>query len=431
MSVYSTGGPVRTGRTVKNGDYCAGSLRAKGVVKDLYYSELCAGFAQFDGVKSFSFIPVITWEEYPTGIIDIPISGGNPTSSAPAAIWNSYNSNWTNFGGINSTIHAIELRYYCVLYATTTRRIIWMSPGGGHVYYSSPMTHSYAPARDLDLSCDFAMNIDVGCIERVNIQQLTDDEGNWVWPLHCLKDGMGTTHATFDARADETDCTIKINGESINLPTDYITAGTYTFGCDRSANPLQGKAGLYTSVPAFTGWGVAGGPSFSYQMTNQPVFSSLTEVSRMIFGLKELDLRLRDGQLYQGTDSGYSGLCEGDAQDNTISYKAKNSPASASGAAVYTHRIHTDTGIAYKHEVDFAMMDGSPASDTVDPPEFVDQASGTTWTGNTSPLIVFDGVWELTMRDLAGNVMDTRNTETDASGTGAHWERSNPAPAYI
>jgi hypothetical protein len=237
---------------------------------------------------------------------------------------------------------------------------------------------------------------------------------------------MGTTRAIFDARADESVCTITIGGDTVTLPSDYITAGSYVFTSDRT---IEGYAGLYTTAVGSFGWGdLSWHYPGIYIYDGAEIFSSLTQIADMTIGVKEMDLRLHDGVSYQGTDTN----CEGNASGNSFSYKAKNSPASASGATVYTHAKWTNLGINYKHIVDLTMMDGAAQSDPGSTsPEFTDIASNINWTGLTSPLIVYDGTWELKMYELDGSIMDSYSPETDHSGTGASWARSNPAPEYL
>jgi|GEM_PF-3648080 len=444
MSVYSTGGPVVTGRNPVNGDYCNGTLTAKANNR-----ELACGWMLFTGVKSFSIIPILTWADYPTGIVDIPLdASGNPTSSAPAAVYNSYIGDsgtpwhWTHNNLHTDALHGLELRYYCSLYynmniANGPRRwIVWMSSGSGWDFYQQPgqtppqgLAQTKYPKINFDLSASFEMTVDVACHERVTIDQQVDGEGKWIWPTGCFKDGMGTTQATFDAIGNKVISSITINGSSISMPSDFALSSNYDFS---SARTIEGKVGLYTNAIGSFGWG-----SFMpyvptpYFWTNQTVFSSLTQIGQMTIGVKEMDLRLRAGQTYTGTDTGYAGLCEGDALDNTFSYKAKNSPASASGNFVGTYAKWTNLGLNYKHLVDFAMMDGAAQDDISNTaPSFTDSGNHS-WTGSDSGLISYDGTWELKMYDLGGAIMDTANTATDSAGSGAQWGRSNPAPSYI
>jgi hypothetical protein len=186
LSPYATNGPCRTGRTAANGDYCSGTVRAKAVD-----SSLCAGWMQYSGIKSFSVIPIFTWAEYPTGISDITMSGGVPTSGVFAT---SYTEDWHNWTNVLvppiQDMHPIELRYYCLLYSSATRMIIWFSSGGGYLTYYSPPPPpgpewlGYYPNPDIDLSATFAMNLDVDCIERVDIEQQENGSSEWVWPTN-------------------------------------------------------------------------------------------------------------------------------------------------------------------------------------------------------------------------------------------------------
>lgn len=426
VSPYNTNGKVKTGRTAMNGDYVSASVLAKA---NNY--ELCAGWACYTGLKYFEIKPILTWAEYPTGIIDIPLdSSGNPTVDADANIYNSYINGWIASQGIlnpHAAIHAPELRYFCSLYSSTTRKIVWMSSGSGYdtttVYFEPDTLTTYTPAKSFDLSANFTLNLDVFCKERVEIVQSVGAGGEWSWPDGCFEDGMGTTKATFDAIGDTSVCSLIVGGDTIpsdDMPDNFISTPAYNpFTSERT---IEGKAGLYTSQPAWFGWGQ--NQASQYTMTNQAVFEELTQVAKMTLGVREMDLRFRAGQTYTGTDTN----CEGTATDNVFDYKAKNSPASTSGISVCTHAKWTNLGISYKHDVDFEMMDGENDGAT---PEFVDIASNTTWSGTLSPLIVYDGVWQLKMYELDGSIMDTRSTETDASGSGASWARSNAAPSYL
>lgn len=428
LSPYNTNGPVRTGRTQGAGDYFSGSLRAKAV-----NGELCAGKLTYSGLRSFDAVPVITWSEYPTGIVDIPLSGGNPTSSAPSAIWDSYNVPWycwTNFYPYptkDRPTHQVELRYMVTLYSSATRLIVWFSSGSGSDYYLSPTPppgpqfEIWTPAKTFDLSVSVEAQFDVSCVERVSIEQQTSS-GDWVWPTDCYPDGIGTTRATFDLRATNASSSITINGSTFSgeLPTGYMADYPFT-----SVRNISGKAGLYTNnVDAF-GWGTLIRTATPYTMTGGGVYSSLTEVARMTVGITDMDLRLRPGQLYQGDDTN----CQGKAQDHEIWYLAKNAPSSASGAGVYTHAAWSNIGLHYKHEVDFAAMDGVTTG--LPTPEFIDVASSTAWSGTSSDRIDYDGTWDLVMKNLSGSTMSTRNTNTDQNGTGATWHRSNDAPTEI
>ncbi len=431
LSPYNTNGKVITGRTAMNGDYVSASVRAKAVSR-----ELCAGTAQYIGLKTLELKPCITWADYPTGLIDIPLSNWNPTSAADSNIYASYTTPWRSAApgpGTGVPIREIELRYYCILYQNISRMIVWMSEGGGGYYTGmDPVNHYFgfwSVNQNIDISASFTLNIDVSCKERVEIVQDVGSGNVWLWPDDCFQDGMGTTHATFDAVGDTAICSITIGSESISsedMPSNFI--GSLAYSPFTNERTIEGKAGLMTSAPAWFGWGDTYQGGLPYQMTNQTVFSELTQVSQMTLGTRESDLRFRDGQTYTGTDTN----CEGVASDNSFEFKAINSPASASGAFVGTHAKWTDLGLSYKIDVDFAMMDGLAQGDATNiDPEFTEISSNTSWTGSTSDVIVYDGNWQLKMYELDGSIMDTRSTETDASGSGASWARSNAAPAYI
>ena len=429
MSAYSVNN-VRTGRSTTAGDFCKGTVRAAGVERATYYSEVCAGRADFSGVKSFSLIPMYTWSEYPTGIVDIELSGGNPTSNSPAAIWNSYNSNWRCWSNylpyptLEYPIHAVELRYYMVLYQDATRLIIWMSSGSGTYQYISPppppgpQYTTYIPAKTFDLSVDFEMTVGVNCKERLEIEQDTGDYGKWIYPSGCFEDGQGQTHGTYTARGDSIDTTITINGSSFDMPANYIPS--YDFDFERG---ITGKVGLHTSLPQAFGWGILYRTASSITMTNQAVFGGLTDIAHMTMGVTEMDLHLREGQTYQGDDTN----CRGTALNNVITYLAKNSPASTTGTDVSTTATWSNIGCTYKIEVDMCDTNGVDVSSSA---EFKDQ-SNHTWTGSTSDTYIYDGIWTLLMKNLSGSTMATRNTATDASGSGASWARSNPAPSQF
>jgi len=428
LSPYKTNGPVKTGRTSNNGDYFSATLTAKAVYLDATHSELCAGYGYFSGVKAFTILPIYTWSEYPSGILDIPLSSGNPTASAPTEVYDSYNDSWR--AGWNypvppttePTLHPIELRYCCILYSSATRIIVYLGEGGGYTLesYGAGMGHYYLPAANMDISASMIMNLDVGCRERVEIEQAVGAGSKWVWPDECFEDGMGRTAAVFDAVADTETCMITIGEDSVTLPTDWIPS--YSFGSSRT---ITGRAGLQTAAIGSFGWGVTAEWHKPYTMTNNDVFGAITEVSKLTIGVKEMDLHFRDGQAYQGTDTN----CQGDAEDNWFSYSARYSPNA--DANVYTQAQWTDLGLSYVHSVDFAMMDGEAQDDATNTtPSFTD-SGGNSWSGTTSPLFVYDGVWSLIMNELDGSIMDTRNTETDASGNGASWARSNPAPSSL
>lgn len=427
MSAYSLP-KTRTGRTTKAGDYCKAHLRASANNR-----QVCLGYAAFSGVKSFTVVPVVTWADYPTGIIDIPLSGGNPTSGAPSAIYDSYSSYgnpdqwvWTRPGGSLAEMHGIELRYMCVLYQTTTRMIVWMSSGSGYTVFQQPCTPpptqglnlTYYPNIDFDFSVDFEMIVGVDCKERLEIDQPTGDYGKWIYPAGCFEDGMGKTYGTYTARGDSIDCDITINGSSFTMPSGYVP--TYDFDFERN---ITGKVGLYTSMPSFWGWGEwQPYTPTPYLMSGSTVYGSLTDVASMSMGVTEMDLHLREGQLYQGDATN----CRGTAQDTEIHYWASNSPSSATGYDVSTTAAWTNLGCAMKFKVDFADINGETSLGAI--PEFKDQ-SNHTWTDTTSDTYIWDGVWDVVMKNLSGSTMATRNTETDAPGSGAHWARSNPAPS--
>ena len=422
---YATGGPVCTGRTGASGDYCSGSLRAKAIDQ-----ELAAGYMIFSGIRYYSIYPVITWAEYPTGIVDIAMSGGYPTSSAPSAIYNSYINDWIFWKPQHyhpgDPMHGLELRYFCELYSTSTRKVVWMSTGSGTDWGTQGL-EPHNPAGNFDLSVSFEMNIDVNCHERVQITQSSGSGGEWTWPEDCFKDGMGKTAAVFDMKADSTHAVIKINGESITLPSGYIPSYSFT-----SARSVYGIAGTYSSSMVKWGWGQIDDYTSSYTFTGNAIFDSLTRVASMSMGTKECDLRLGYDEnyaaiTYTGTQS--NSHSQGLGRDSLITYSVTHSVSSTTVQA-YTKASWSNLGISYQYDIDFAMMDGDPDKyDAV--PYFKDIASGMQWSGNTSGLIVFSGSWTLEMRGLDGAYMSGYSPETDHSaGLGAYWSRSEPAPSY-
>ena len=437
LSPYSATG-VKTGRSGAAGDYFNTTIAAKAVNR-----QSCFGWATFTGVKTFNIVPVYCWADYPTGIVDIPLSGGNPTAGAPSAIYASYAATgsdqwvWTRPLLSDASVHGVELRYMCTLYSSGTRQIVWLSEGGGYTTFQQPCTPGPTqglnltkyPNIDFDLSISCEMNVDVNLTERVSITQNTGAGGAWVWPTDCFEDGMGKTTATFSASSTNIESEIVINGStfaSSAMPSGYITS--YDFG---SARTIEGKVGLYTSALGFFGWGYDhyAVTLNAYTMSGSAVFADLTDVAHCSMGVKEMDLQLSPAVSgYQGDDTN----CRGKGAGNTFTYMAKNAPASMSGAGVYTYAKWTNLGLSYQHQVDFQMMDGSSQSEAVTAqPVFVDSASASSWSGTTSPVFTYDGTWELKMYNLSGSIMATRNTETHANGTGATWANSNPGPTAI
>jgi hypothetical protein len=294
-----------------------------------------------------------------------------------------------------------------------------------------PGTVGYRMPSSFDFSTDVDFAFVMPAIETVRIYQETGDYSLWEFP-EGVDSGMGTTVANFadmpNIPASGLYNAIRINGDE--SPVNVGIFQDWTFDRQRPISMSGGVVGTasywypHNQASGLTS-GIPGAVGSTFTMFEGSI------------GTTETDCMFRDDYHAWGESGAlrWDAYAKKGTDTETASLKyTGNGSASGSGSILAEW---VDLGVAYQFDGSVRYMgetgDVTPSPafiDISDNPDDIDFVShGDTWTGEKSPVIVYDGEWELTCTKPNNTPMENSDPDdVDEYVSPGYWHKIDISP---
>ena len=447
-STYNTNGKVETGRSRNPGYWCRlhcqSSVQTTGAAWGWGHASIPLGI---------SMIPVLTWADYASGVQEIIGIGGGATYSdsnveasktwGTSAAWEVGKNNASDY----PNLHAKSYRYLLTWNGYTDADGKYHQPyyltAGHDAEWHNGMTDfpifpivGYVFVSGWTLDADIEALFRIPSVETVEIQQLLEDEvpHSWSFPTGSGDSGMGTTEAEFvdiaNLPEDLTFVAGSVNGS--DFTQNVSTWSDWTFDRYRE---IQISGGVSDTIGVWYPYDTSGGGSSS---VGGLIGSVLTFFEGSIGTTETQAMLPRNYSAYGEASGGYRWDASATGGDTDASLKYTGNGCTSGTGEIKC--VWSDLGIAYVFDGEVMFM--GDTADVTPSPEFIDLSDapdnldfvtkGTTWSGETSPMIQYSGEWVLTMTK-PNNAAMTGSSPDDVPEyvSPGRWEMKDPSPTQF